>query len=77
MVGILLYFRAGYKYNVLTKMKKRNLFPLLAAGVVALASCNGPAKESSEATRVAAINPANMDTTVAPGTDFYRYACGG
>lgn len=77
MVGILLYFRADYKYNVLTKMKKRNLFPLLAAGVVALASCNGPAKESSEATRVAAINPANMDTTVAPGTDFYRYACGG
>ena len=23
------------------------------------------------------INLANMDTTVAPGTDFYRYACGG
>jgi endothelin-converting enzyme (EC 3.4.24.71). Metallo peptidase. MEROPS family M13 len=27
--------------------------------------------------KIAAINPANMDTTVAAGTDFYEYACGG
>ncbi|MCX4381460.1 MAG: M13 family metallopeptidase, partial [Parabacteroides distasonis] len=46
----------------------------LAAGIVALASCNTPQKE---VVKIAAINPANMDTTVAAGTDFYEYACGG
>ena len=52
-------------------MRKRKMFPFLAAGIVALASCNTPQKE------VVKINPANMDTTVAAGTDFYEYACGG
>ncbi|WP_287621550.1 M13 family metallopeptidase [Parabacteroides sp.] len=55
-------------------MRKRRMFPFLAAGVVALASCNTPQKE---VVKIAAINPANMDTTVAAGTDFYEYACGG
>ena len=55
-------------------MRKRKMFPFLAAGVVALASCNTPQKE---VVKIAAINPANMDTTVAAGTDFYEYACGG
>ena len=55
-------------------MRKRKMFPFLAAGIVALASCNTPQKE---AVKIAAINPANMDTTVAAGTDFYEYACGG
>lgn len=55
-------------------MRKRRMFPFLAAGVVALASCSTPQKE---VVKVAAINPANMDTTVAAGTDFYEYACGG
>lgn len=50
------------------------MFPFLAAGIVALASCNTPQKE---VVKIAAINPANMDTTVAAGTDFYEYACGG
>lgn len=50
------------------------MFPFLAAGVVALASCNTPQKE---VVKVAAIDPANMDSTVAAGTDFYEYACGG
>ncbi|WP_297901154.1 M13 family metallopeptidase [uncultured Parabacteroides sp.] len=55
-------------------MRKRKMFPFLAAGVVALASCNAPQKE---VVKIAAINPENMDTTVAAGTDFYEYACGG
>lgn len=55
-------------------MRKRKMFPFLAAGIVALASCNTPQKE---VVKIAAINPANMDTTVAAGTDFYECACGG
>ena len=55
-------------------MRKRKMFPFLAAGIVALTSCNTPQKE---VVKIAAINPANMDTTVAAGTDFYEYACGG
>ena len=55
-------------------MRKRKMFPFLAAGIVALARCNTPQKE---VVKIAAINPANMDTTVAAGTDFYEYACGG
>ena len=55
-------------------MRKRKMFPFLAAGIAALASCNTPQKE---VVKIAAINPANMDTTVAAGTDFYEYACGG
>lgn len=55
-------------------MRKRKMFPFLAAGIVALVSCNTPRKE---VVKIAAINPANMDTTVAAGTDFYEYACGG
>lgn len=55
-------------------MRKRKMFPFLAAGIVALASCNTPQKE---VVKIAAINPANMDTTVAAGTDFYEYACSG
>lgn len=50
-------------------MRKRKMFPFLAAGIVALASCNTPQKE---VVKIAAINPANMDTTVAAGTDFYE-----
>lgn len=50
------------------------MFPLLAASLVALAGCNSPQKG---VTKVAAIDPANLDTTVAPGADFYEYACGG
>ncbi len=56
------------------QMKKKKMLPLLAAGVVALASCEPPQKE---VVKIAAINLENMDTTVAAGTDFYEYACGG
>lgn len=54
-------------------MNNKSMFPLLAAGVVALAGCSSPQKEVKNQ----AFNPANMDTTVTAGEDFYQYACGG
>lgn len=55
-------------------MRKRKMFPFLAAGIVALASCSTPQKE---VVKIAAINLENMDTTVVASSDFYEYACGG
>lgn len=52
-------------------MNKMILWTLLAGTLAA--GCSTPAKQSASP----AIDLANLDSTVAPGTDFYEYACGG
>lgn len=52
-------------------MKIKNYLPLVTLAMMTLAGCNG------KPTMTSGLNLANMDTTAAPGTDFYQYACGG
>ena len=54
-------------------MNFKNYFPV-AALCMALAACN---TGKQPAALTAGIDLANLDTTNLPGTDFYRYACGG
>ena len=52
-------------------MKQLLILPLVA-GALATGCAPKPGAEKS-----LAIDPSNMDTTVACGEDFYEYACGG
>ena len=45
---------------------------LLLAGVAGLTGCGKEKKSAS----VPALDPTNMDLSVTPGTDFYRFANG-
>ena len=52
-------------------MKQLLILPLVA-GVLVTGCAPKPGAEKN-----LAIDPSNMDTTVACGEDFYEYACGG
>ena len=54
-------------------MKTKHYVAVAAFAALAMASCTG----QKNATNTSGIDLANMDTTVAAGTDFFRYACGG
>ena len=54
-------------------MKTKHYVAVAAFATLAMASCTG----QKNATNTSGIDLANMDTTVAAGTDFFRYACGG
>ena len=51
-------------------MNIKNIFPFMALSL--LTACGG-----RQAALTTGIDLANLDTTVAPGTDFYRFATGG
>lgn len=53
-------------------MNKMIAFSLIA-GSLAAAGCSMPGRQAAPT----GVVVANLDTTVAPGADFYRYACGG
>ena len=54
-------------------MNKKNYVAVAALALAMMTSCAG----QKEAKSTFGIDLANMDTTVAAGTDFFRYACGG
>ena len=54
-------------------MNKKNYVAVATLAFAMLTSCAG----QKEAKSTSGIDLANMDTTVAAGTDFFRYACGG
>lgn len=58
-------------------MKVKIMFPLMAAGLMVLAGCGNNAQKTDGQSSCKSVNLANLDTTVAAGTDFYQYACGG
>ncbi|WP_251968300.1 M13 family metallopeptidase [Parabacteroides sp. AD58] len=58
-------------------MKVKIMFPLMAAGLMALAGCGNNAQKTDGQSSCKSVNLANLDTTVAAGADFYQYACGG
>lgn len=77
----------GYEQNRVTFVDLKmihfmNLKPSLIAlsALCALASCGGSTKEGSKNEETAAtaklLDPANMDTTVSPGENFFMYANG-
>src|ERR1700759_2321202 len=49
---------------------------LAGAAILAMASCQQPTGKTAEGPARKLLDPANMDTTVHPGDDFFQYANG-
>src|SRR5947208_14726803 len=49
---------------------------LAGAAILALASCHNATTSTGEASSRKLLDPANMDTTVHPGDNFFQYANG-
>ncbi len=59
-----------YNYN---QMKAKHFLPTAVLALAAMAGCDG----KKETAPVSGIDLNNLDTTVARGSDFFHYACGG